>query len=290
MKKKVAKKLSVCALVCIFAACFAAGASAAVLNEDAEGSVTLTLSYDGEAVTDGSFALYQAGSASWDLESGGYVFKLTSEFSGAVSGYDNNIIPVEDLTASELKELSEALASYAEENGIDALAEKENSSGTVTFSGLENGLYLVVQTKESEGFESIGSFLISVPMYDEDSDEYVYEVNAAGKFVLTPEEEKTTEEETEEETPEEETEGETPEEETTGTGGAEETTGSEESTGSGSGESTGSEGSEGEEEASEEPEETLAQTGQLNWPIYVLAAVGVALIAAGLIIRKKFKA
>ena len=192
-------------------------------DESAEGSITIKLSYDGESLEGGAFAIYEAGDVS--LSNGDYSFVLSESFSG-FSG------TLEDL---ENETLAEELYEYIEANGISPLATSENSSGEVVFDSLSIGLYLVVQTESCTGYELLSPFLVSLPIYDETSGSYVYDVSAYGKFALisSPEEETTT---------------------------AEETTA-------------------GEEETESEPK--LPQTGQLNWPIPVLAVTGLALIITG---------
>ena len=189
-----------------------------VPDEDAEGSITITLSYEDEAITDGTFAAYRVGDVTED--DGNYFFTLAEAYADAEVSLDD----LED------EALAASLLSYIEANGIEADVVVENADGTVTFSGLQIGLYLIVQTVSCDGYEAISPFLVSVPTYDEAADAYVYDIVATGKMdslVLTPEEE------VEEET----------------------------------------------------PDETLPQTGQLNWPVPFMAAVGLLLILIGKMLR-----
>ncbi|MCD8007709.1 MAG: peptidase, partial [Clostridiales bacterium] len=106
------------------------------------------------------------------------------------------------------------------------------SSGTVSFGGLELGLYLVVQTTESDNYETISPFVVTVPL--EEDGVWVYDVDASPKVgAVTPVE------------PEEDE----PDESTTTT--------------------------------TTTVTKTLPQTGQLNWPIPVLAISGAVLFALG---------
>lgn len=193
------------------------------------GSITVTLSYEDAALTDGTLALYQVGNVAAD--DGDYSFVLSDAF--ADSGADLSDLEDADTAA--------ALYAYAVSNGIEAVQTTSNTDGTVVFEDLEIGLYLVVQTVSCSGYEALSPFLVSVPAYEDGA--YVYNVSAVGKFTLTAAE-GTTEEETTEET-------------------AEGTTDTDTSSAS----------------------TTLPQTGQLNWPVPVLAIGGLLLILAGRSLR-----
>ena len=223
IKKKISLIFAALLSVCLSLGMTGFAFAAETPDESAEGSITIELSYDGENLTDGAFAVYRVGDVS--SSDGNYSFVLSESFSG-FSG------TLEDL---ENETLAEELYEYIEANGISPLAEAENTSGEVIFGSLSIGLYLVVQTEGCTGYEVLSPFLVSLPVYDETSESYVYDISAYGKFVLTG----------------------SPEEETTT---AEETTA-------------------GEEETESEPK--LPQTGQLNWPIPVLAVTGLALIITG---------
>ncbi len=201
------------------------------------GSITLTLAdADGVAVSDGALTLYQVAAVTEETE---YVY--TDAFSACTLTLD-----VEDST------LASSLAEYVEANGITGTEGAIGEDGVVTFSDLEQGLYLLVQTTESTGFYAISPVVVTVP-YLEDG-VWIMDVNASPKVAVAaqPTEEETPP--TEEETP--------PTEETTTTT----TTTTKKTTTTTS--------------------SKLPQTGQLTWPIPVLAAGGLVLFAAGwLLIR-----
>lgn len=56
---------------------------------------------------------------------------------------------------------------------------KISEQGIVSFDALPLGLYLVVQTENSKGYEAINSFLVSLPMADESG--WLYTVDATPK-------------------------------------------------------------------------------------------------------------
>ena len=62
---------------------------------------------------------------------------------------------------------------------------EKNRTGTVKFKNLDIGLYLIIQKDESKGFYKMNHFLVSVP-YEEDG-KYKYDVNACIKHELKPE-------------------------------------------------------------------------------------------------------
>lgn len=175
-------------------------------------------------------------------DDGNYSFVLTDAF--AASGLS--------LSAVSDAGLAQSLAEYAQANGIEGTTVQIGEDGTVSASGLPLGLYLVAQQDAAEGYEAISPFLVSVPMYENGG--YSYSVNAEPKMsTMVP---AAGPEETEEDPGEEET---TP---STSAGTTTTTTATTAITAS----STSS---------------TLPQTGQLNWPVPVLAVAGLALLLLG---------
>lgn len=192
-----------------------AAAESASLDFDQTGSVSLTLEdSDGNALTDGAVTIYQV--ATLYLDDGNMAYSYTEAFSGCTETLD-----VEDTS------LAATLAEYVTDNNISGTAATIGTDGTVSFNGLELGLYLVVQTTQSTGYNTISPFLVTVPYVE--NDVWVYNVDASPKVEVY----------TEPATPTTPTTPSTP--------------------------ST----------------PTLPQTGQLNWPIPVLAVSGLVLFAIG---------
>ncbi|MCD8052129.1 MAG: peptidase [Clostridiales bacterium] len=185
------------------------------------GSIELTLAdSDGNAVSGGSVTLYQV--ATLYLDDGDMAYAYTDGFADCGVTLD-----VEDTS------LAETLADYAASKGVSGTTLSIGSSGTVSFGGLELGLYLVVQTTESDNYETISPFVVTVPL--EEDGVWVYDVDASPKVgAVTP-----TEPEPDE-----------PDESTTTT-------------------------------TTTTVTKTLPQTGQLNWPVPVLAICGAVLFALG---------
>ena len=137
------------------------------------GSISAAMVYDGEPVSGGSLTLYRVGDVAED--DGNYGFALAEDFAGSELSLEN----IED------PGLASSLAAHVEKEKISGNTVSVEADGTVTASGLELGLYLVVQNSAAEGFEAISPFLVSVPMYENGA--YQYQVNVEPKMsALTP--------------------------------------------------------------------------------------------------------
>ncbi|MCD7888217.1 MAG: LPXTG cell wall anchor domain-containing protein [Clostridiales bacterium] len=241
-------------------------ASGASLDLSKTGSVTLTLADSGgDPVSGGEISLYQVATLGFNKK-GDMAYTLTEQFQDCTLELD-----VTDTA------LAGELAQFAAENGVSGTAAAVGEDGTVTFSQLTLGLYLLVQTTASDNYETITPFVVTVPI---DSDgEWVYDVDASPKVgtVATPEPD-----EPEEPEKPEEPEPESPEEpdtpiETEETDSPTETTKTVTKTTTTTTTTTTA------------TSDTLPQTGQLNWPVPLLAGSGVLLFALGWILKNKGK-
>lgn len=95
-------------------------------------------------------------------------FVYTADFTGCG-------IALGDLTDSTLASRLEAKLPARAAGTTHKISEQ----GTVSFDALPLGLYLVVQTENSKGYEAINSFLVSLPMADESG--WLYTVDATPK-------------------------------------------------------------------------------------------------------------
>ena len=104
---------------------------------------------------------------------------LSFEYCG---DFDGCAIELGDLTDSTLAgQLQEFLPANAE-----GIVQAVGNDGNVVFDDLELGLYLVVQTKASNGYKPVNSFLVSLPMAEDG--QWNYEVDASPKVgAYTPE-------------------------------------------------------------------------------------------------------
>ncbi len=202
------------ALVLGLMLCFALTAYAhAAPDLTRRGSITITVQDGGDGIPGGTLTLYRVGEVAED--NGSYYFVPTANFAGCGESFEN-------LEAST--ELAERLTEYASANQIVGIATREiGADGTILFSDLELGLYLLVQDEAAAGYEKLAPWLVSVPyLWNE---EYLYDVSANPKTELEKEPEPT------------------------------------------------------EPEPTEPPK--LPQTGQLWWPVPVLACGGLMLLALG---------
>lgn len=139
-----------------------------VVDMSRKGSVSVSMTYEGEPVGGGALSLYRVGDVAED--DGNFSFALTDEFAG--SG-----VSLDDVTSADL---ASSLADYATAQGVEADGTYEIAAdGTMKASGLELGLYLVVQGEPAEGYEPCAPFLVSVPMNEGGA--YVYDVDATPK-------------------------------------------------------------------------------------------------------------
>lgn len=136
-----------------------------------KGSITVTMRYKGKPVPGGSLTLYRVGKLHED--DGNYSFVPVTAFQGCVTSFDDIQSP----------ELAAALAEYAKKQGLVSVTTKTiGNDGTVTFSGLELGLYLLVQDTAAQGYGKVSPFLVSVPYLKDDR--YIYDVASTPKTGL----------------------------------------------------------------------------------------------------------
>lgn len=148
---------------------------------DQRGSIAVTMTFRETAVPGGSLTLYKVGNV--DAEDGDYFFTYTKEFSQCS-------IPVTELSSAKL---SEALDEIRKEKNLQGIMKQNiGENGQVVFSNLELGLYLVVQDKAASGYNTVNSFLVSIPSMEDGS--YTYDIDASPKVELekTPVSEQTT--------------------------------------------------------------------------------------------------
>lgn len=224
-------------------------------DPDRTGSVTIKLWYDGRIVTGGTLKVYRVGEIYINEDKNRCGFNKT----GAFTAVDGKIFNV--MAQKAAKQLQE----FVSENDLSPDYFVENKEGRVILERLQTGLYLIVQSEAAEGYEALNPFLVSVPVMEEG--EYVYDVDARGKFELKKAEPQVTPE-------------------------PEPGPSSEPAPGSSSEptpEPPSRTPSESRQEAPsgllQQKTRELPQTGQLNWPVPVLAAAGITLLLIGLALR-----
>lgn len=157
------KHLIIPALIC--AALFLSCVRGPVLSADAAdvtGSITVIFEHEGEPVEGAEFRIYRAG------ERRGTSYRLTPPF----SAYP---VKAPGTPGSEAwRNLAETLAAYAARDQIASLASgKTDAEGELVFSGLSDGLYLIVGSmlKDGDLWLFPQPLLVTVPYVLEDGRE-----------------------------------------------------------------------------------------------------------------------
>ena len=152
-------------------------AHAAQLDLTQTGSISVQLrdaAFPATSVT-GTLELYKVGDA---VETNGALtFVPTADFASAG-------ISLSDTRASGL---AQALADYAKKQHIPA-ASISTASGAAVFSDLSTGLFLLIQTEAADGYLPVSPFLVSLPMYSAEDGGWNYQIAAAPKVQPVPKE------------------------------------------------------------------------------------------------------
>jgi len=164
------------ALLCavfLLAALALPAAAVELVDMDAKGSLSVAMTHKGKAVPGGKLTIYRVAEVVCD-DDWNYSFRY-------LPAYQDCEIPVENLNSAYL---ADALADIVKEDKLTGTRKTIDSKGKVTFTDLELGLYLVVQTTAAPGYSKVEPFVVSVPGRDNDS--YVYDVDATPKMDVEP--------------------------------------------------------------------------------------------------------
>ena len=267
--KSIRKRLAaVLAALTLLVWCAAPAFALEVVDLSRTGSIKVSL-YDSEtseAVGGGTLTLYRVAKVKKDNANLSFVY---------TNGFEDCGVELGDLSEGELAgRLAEKIAATAESTTVEI-----SDLGVAEFGDLEVGLYLVVQTTAAENYNVINPFLVSVPIQENGS--YVYDVDALPKVGTAAK--KTPEPPDTPDTPDT---PDKPEEENPNTPAAP-------GPDNPDGWVLGASGENPEAPSPDNPNghvmgaHGLPQTGQLNWPIPVLAVTGVVLVAAGIKLKKE---
>lgn len=174
MKKKgIQKSLRVlCMLLCFFAMMAVRVSAAEEYGQGQKGSLSVVMKNrkTNTKIPGGEVVLYQVAEFTSNETEIQYTF--TNGFENCGLKLDN----LEDeLLAEKLKaEINASTVGVAQTIGTD---------GTAGFSGLEEGVYLVVQTKTAKGYEMFSPFLVSLPMMEDG--QWKYQVEAMPKIEVS---------------------------------------------------------------------------------------------------------
>ena len=149
-----------------------------VQSDDTDGAIRGSITVDlvsmesGEAVSGGTLTLYQAAKAELTEEE----IKLTYTEDFMQCGMT---LADAEKSETEKKALAAGLEAYVKQNDIKGHSVEVDGNGHAEWTDLEQGLYLIVQTGQAEGYAPIQTFLISVPEAVDGA--YIYEINAKPK-------------------------------------------------------------------------------------------------------------
>ena len=217
----------------------------------------------------------------------GYIYKDGGSY------YFRRVLDHVNLTNLQDPDTPRELERYVNQNNITGTVKTVGQDGIVIFNELEPGVYLLRQKNAADGYMAMEPFLVTLP-YLKDG-EYIYDVDASAKTELDKEPteptgptEPTTEPTTGPTEPTEPSTGST--EPSTGT--TEPTGPTEPSTGSTEPSTEPTTPSTGPTEPTEPTEPgggDSPQTGQLNWPVPVMAIGGVFCLCLGMYFSAKGK-
>lgn len=163
------------ALICMLCGVTAFAATVPNLPDlDATGSISITMvdPTTKEAVPGGDLNLFKVGVA--HVEDGNYSWALSDEFAGA--GADLSDLEDENLTAT--------LVDYAVRTAVEPVQTVIiDENGKAKFAELPVALYMITQTNSALGYKTVMPFLVSLPMGN-NKDGWTYDVDASPKVEI----------------------------------------------------------------------------------------------------------
>lgn len=212
----------------------------------------------------------------------------------------NGVVSVNGEVLDDLSDstLADQLAKYLPTVPAVAAQQNVDEEGYADFTKLPQGLYLVMQTEASHGYEAIKPFLVSIPLPDGDS--WIYDVDATPKVGATIPDTPETPPDTPETPPDTpDTPPDTPDTPPDTPDLPEQPDTPDTPVSPGTPDNPVSPGNPDNPVSPENPDNpvspsnpdkpVLPQTGQLNWPVPVLACSGVLLFAVGWVLNRQGK-
>ena len=140
-------------------------------NPDLTGSISVTLTdkKQNEAIVGAELSVYYVATVLLD-DDGNLMYDYTDDF----KQFD---------TAIDDTELATKLDAFVSQHNVPSTKITTNIDGTALCNGLPLGLYFIKQTGAVEGFAPCTPFLVTVP--NEKDGEYLYKVNASPKTEVT---------------------------------------------------------------------------------------------------------
>ena len=284
MKNNKRKVITAILLAVLMVLPLGTGASAAnTVDPDSDtGSISLTLqTRGGTKVKDVEISIYQVGTGV--IQESNLLFEL-------IEALDEVDAPLNGLTAAKTQEsaaaLWEAIQKMEDQSGLPVgKSAKTDENGKVKFDDLPVGTYLVVQTSRSSRYRDITPFLIALPMMNEDAPAWVFAVDATPKVQTRP----TNPPPTDPEDPDPVVPPDEPEPDDPGDDNPPPPVDIDDTDVPGGDDPGLPDPDEGDIEIIDPdvPQGNLPETGMVQWPVPVLAILGLALLGMGWISERK---
>ena len=170
-KKTISSMIALVAVLLIVFSASAVKGEGALPDLDRTGSITVILydKTDDHSALPGEFKLFFVARAEVSGHDLGYVYNEDFADCG---------LPLSDLNADGL---AEAFSAYAAEHGAAGITGTQLEEGGEIFTDLAAGLYLVEEIGSVEGYEPISPFLVCIPMTDSDGSGWIYDIIASPK-------------------------------------------------------------------------------------------------------------
>ena len=190
------------AAVALMLALLCAGSAAAfptkgIENDSALSALTVSANNptDGKAISGLELTLYKA--ADMEVESNGHVtFVLTKAFeeynNEGPKKIDGGLDPNDfdsSSWASTAKSLEpQVISDAANKKEFQSVSKVTGADGKVTFTGLEQGLYLMLGTYKGTEYQSVAvtPAFLTLPQWSEDAGDWIYNAQSKAKPTVTP--------------------------------------------------------------------------------------------------------
>lgn len=160
------KMISLCAIALLILTCaFSVSAQDFDPEEIGSVSVTLTEQHDKEPIVGAELSVYYVATVVMDAD-GKLIYDYTEDFKQFHTAIDDT-------------SLATKLDAFVLQHSVPSIKMTTNAEGTAMCDEIPLGLYFIKQTGAVEGFAPCTPFMVTVP--GKDADGYVYEVNASPK-------------------------------------------------------------------------------------------------------------
>lgn len=167
MRRKI---MTISLIICILLLCpFTAFAQELSFDRKGSVSVTLTDSEQNAPIAGAELAVYSVAAIESDGH-GSWKYSYADAFENAGIYFEDPAITIE-------------LEKFVEENDVPSRKGVTDANGKAVFSDLPMGLYFVKQVGTVEGYAPCKSFLVTIPLKNEQG--YVYNVDASPKTEVT---------------------------------------------------------------------------------------------------------